>query len=82
MYLGISRPNCEHCKDKASAKCKWCACNICGGKDNPSKQLLCDECDHAFHLWCLDPPLETLPEDDWFVLELTHTNTHSSGLFM
>ena len=39
----------------------------CGGKDNPEKQLLCDECDLAYHIYCLDPPLETIPDDDeWY----------------
>ena len=42
-------------KDIASRRCKHCACSVCGGKDQPDKQLLCDECDNAFHLWCLNP---------------------------
>ncbi len=47
--------------------CKHCACCVCGGKDGPDKQLLCDECDQAYHLWCLTPPLETVPEsDEWY----------------
>ena len=28
--------------------------------------LLCDRCDHGYHLDCLDPPLSDVPEDDWF----------------
>ncbi|KAK3723807.1 hypothetical protein QZH41_019484, partial [Actinostola sp. cb2023] len=39
----------------------------CGGKENPDKQILCDECDLAYHIYCLDPPLEEIPDvDDWY----------------
>ena len=27
--------------------------------------LLCDGCPRAYHLRCLDPPLESVPVDDW-----------------
>ena len=41
---------------------------MCGVKQDPDKQLLCDECDMAFHIYCLNPPLSTIPEDeDWSV---------------
>ncbi|XP_068081324.1 E3 ubiquitin-protein ligase UHRF1 [Anabrus simplex] len=60
-------PSCLRCKDRASVKCKECGCHICGLKDDPDKQLMCDECDMAYHLRCLDPPLETIPNDeDWY----------------
>ena len=36
----------------------------CGGKENPGDQLLCDECDMAYHIYCLVPPLEKIPDDD------------------
>ncbi len=57
------------CQDNPSRRCKHCACSVCGGKNDPDKQILCDECDMAFHLWCLTPPLEIVPEsDDWWVI--------------
>ncbi|XP_069815523.1 E3 ubiquitin-protein ligase UHRF1-like [Dendropsophus ebraccatus] len=61
-------PECKHCKDNPRAKCRMCACHVCGGKQDPGKQLLCDECDMAFHMYCLDPPLTSLPQDDedWY----------------
>lgn len=36
----------------------------CGGKENPGDQLLCDECDMAYHIYCLVPPLKAIPDDD------------------
>ena len=63
-----NKPDCDWCKDNPRRKCKHCACSVCGGKDSPDKQILCDECDCAYHLWCLSPPLQTVPEvDEWYV---------------
>jgi len=29
---------------------------------------MCDECDMAYHIFCLDPPLESIPDvDEWYV---------------
>ena len=59
-------PDCTHCKDNPRRKCKHCACSVCGGKDSPDKQILCDDCDMAYHLWCLVPSLDAVPDtDDW-----------------
>uniref|UniRef100_A0A8C5FZZ2 E3 ubiquitin-protein ligase UHRF n=1 Tax=Gouania willdenowi TaxID=441366 RepID=A0A8C5FZZ2_GOUWI len=60
-------PECKHCKDDLKKNCRWCNCNICGIKQDPDKQLLCDECDMAYHTYCLNPPLTTIPDDeDWY----------------
>jgi len=61
------KPNCDHCKDDVNKSCKHCSCHECGEKDEPEKTLMCDECDNAYHMRCLNPPLTTLPEDDeWY----------------
>lgn len=63
----VNKPDCDRCKDNPRRKCKFCACCVCGGKDCPDKQILCDECDMAYHLWCVEPKLEAVPEDDdWY----------------
>ncbi|XP_064113052.1 E3 ubiquitin-protein ligase UHRF1-like [Macrobrachium nipponense] len=63
----INAPNCNTCKDNPRRKCKDCGCHECGGKDNPGKQLMCDECNSAFHIYCLNPPLEAIPDvEEWF----------------
>jgi len=42
-------------------------CVICnkdtGEDDSP---LECDKCDAPYHLKCLDPPLDAVPEGEWF----------------
>lgn len=65
---GSNGPECKHCKDDPKKNCQWCNCHICGIKQDPDKQLLCDECDMAYHIYCLNPPLTSIPEDeDWSV---------------
>ncbi|KAK9503887.1 hypothetical protein O3M35_010353 [Rhynocoris fuscipes] len=61
-----SAPFCDWCKDKTS-KCTYCNCHVCGIKAEPEKQVLCDECNMAYHIWCLTPPLDKVPEvDEWY----------------
>ncbi|XP_036378157.1 E3 ubiquitin-protein ligase UHRF1 [Megalops cyprinoides] len=63
-------PECKHCKDNPQKNCRMCNCHVCGVKQDPDKQLLCDECDMAFHTYCLNPPLTAIPEDeDWYCPE-------------
>ncbi|NXI32676.1 UHRF1 ligase, partial [Sterrhoptilus dennistouni] len=64
-----SGPVCKACKDNPNKTCRVCACHICGGKQDPDKQLMCDECDMAFHIYCLDPPLSRIPDEDWYCPE-------------
>jgi len=66
LLIGQSGPVCKACKDNPNKTCRICACHICGGKQDPDKQLMCDECDMAFHIYCLNPPLSSIPDDeDW-----------------
>uniref|UniRef100_A0A8C7PF58 E3 ubiquitin-protein ligase UHRF n=1 Tax=Oncorhynchus mykiss TaxID=8022 RepID=A0A8C7PF58_ONCMY len=67
---GSNGPECKHCKDDPKKNCRWCNCHVCGVKQDPDKQLLCDECDMAFHIYCLNPRLTSLPDDDdWYCPE-------------
>ena len=41
-------------------------CQICGKHERDEEVLLeCDRCSRGFHLHCLDPPLDSVPEDEW-----------------
>ena len=42
------------------------ACSICDSGFHGEDLLLCDGCDGLFHRQCLDPPLSSVPEGDWF----------------
>ncbi|CAN0328028.1 unnamed protein product, partial [Phaeothamnion confervicola] len=41
------------------------SCEKCGLDNDADHVLLCDNCPREFHMWCLDPPLEAVPEGDW-----------------
>ncbi|KIK67658.1 hypothetical protein GYMLUDRAFT_54436 [Collybiopsis luxurians FD-317 M1] len=42
-------------------------CEICGKKNKGDQMLLCDGCDCGFHMFCLDPPLESIPKSEhWY----------------
>ncbi|CAO2821345.1 unnamed protein product [Amaranthus hypochondriacus] len=41
-------------------------CVECGSGDNARHLLLCDGCDHGYHLYCLKPILVAVPKGSWF----------------
>lgn len=48
------------------------ACQVCGSRDRAEVMLMCGDesgsvgCGTGTHIDCCDPPLEDVPEDDWF----------------
>lgn len=58
--------NCTTCMDNPHKKCQECGCKVCAGKNDEHELLLCDECDYGYHLGCLNPPLETIPNEDYW----------------
>lgn len=66
---------CDNCQRNKSLKCRSCGCSICGGRNDPDKTIVCDECQWCFHIYCLKPPLKTIPEeDDWYCSECKNEN--------
>ena len=59
-YIKVDHPPQDN--DGASQK----GCMVCHTATNLSEILLCDGCDEEYHMYCLDPPLDAVPEDDWF----------------
>ncbi len=51
---------------KAAKPQKVTSCEICNFVDDEAQMLLCDKCGLAYHSFCLDPPLTSIPEGDWF----------------
>uniref|UniRef100_A0A336LMZ6 CSON005998 protein n=1 Tax=Culicoides sonorensis TaxID=179676 RepID=A0A336LMZ6_CULSO len=41
-------------------------CEICHRSDNEHTMLLCDGCDHGFHMECLTPRLREVPLGSWY----------------
>lgn len=42
------------------------ACEVCSSRDDEDSMLLCDGCDNGYHTFCCTPPIEEVPEGDWF----------------
>lgn len=41
-------------------------CRICGKDDDHGNLLICEFCGDEYHTYCLSPPLDEIPEGDWF----------------
>jgi hypothetical protein len=68
---------CEHCSGKqegepynsdedSAGEDGEGGCEICQKSKDEDKMLLCDYCDLAFHIYCLDPPITVIPEGEWY----------------
>ncbi|KAI9201996.1 chromatin remodelling complex Rsc7/Swp82 subunit-domain-containing protein [Polychytrium aggregatum] len=47
-----------HCSN-----CKMCT--VCHEAGDEAQLLFCDTCDRGYHMYCLSPPLDGLPEGQW-----------------
>mmetsp|Transcript_22941 Transcript_22941/g.48531 ORF Transcript_22941/g.48531 Transcript_22941/m.48531 type:complete len:534 (+) Transcript_22941:3-1604(+) len=52
--------------DDSSVSSNDSGCGVCGFDDDHANLLLCEGCDTEIHTYCLNPPLEKVPEGDWF----------------
>lgn len=44
-------------------------CTKCEVDRDDDLILLCDKCDKSVHIYCLEPPLSSIPDDEWFCSE-------------
>ncbi|XP_020919601.1 E3 ubiquitin-protein ligase UHRF2 isoform X2 [Sus scrofa] len=65
-FLRKNDPECNVCGGDSNKKCRTCSCHVCGGKHEPNMQVLCDECNMAYHIYCLNPPLDKVPEEEYW----------------
>ena len=60
------------------------ACQVCGSTDRGEVMLICGDesgsggCGLGMHIDCLDPPLEHVPEEDWFCPKCTDSTNKPS----
>jgi len=40
-------------------------CEGCGQRNDEARLILCDECDVSFHIYCMTPPLDGVPQGNW-----------------
>jgi len=51
---------------KKGWRCLDCTvCEGCGSKNDEANLILCDECDISYHIYCMRPPLERVPQGTW-----------------
>ncbi|XP_077870259.1 bromodomain adjacent to zinc finger domain protein 1A-like [Saccoglossus kowalevskii] len=44
-------------------------CRICRRKGDAERMLLCDGCDRGHHMYCLKPPVKSIPSGDWYCVD-------------
>ena len=54
-----------HCLSSQLYHIEEYKCVSCGREDNEEEMLLCDGCDSSYHMFCLDPPLQSIPPGEW-----------------
>lgn len=64
--LEVAEPSSDPYQDLQEDLIDFTCCEICGQSNNEDRLLLCDGCDLAFHLYCLDPPLDHVPDGSWY----------------
>ncbi|KAL0074080.1 regulator of chromosome condensation 1/beta-lactamase-inhibitor protein II [Phycomyces blakesleeanus] len=53
-------------------------CMHCHKQDNEEKLLLCDKCDASVHTYCAVPPLDEIPEGEWYC-DVCHPPSKDAG---
>ncbi|XP_010695167.1 lysine-specific demethylase JMJ17 isoform X2 [Beta vulgaris subsp. vulgaris] len=54
-------------------------CEQCKSGLHGEVMLLCDRCNKGWHIYCLSPPLETIPPGNWYCLECLNSDKDSFG---
>eukprot|EP00250_Pteridium_aquilinum_P019210 c24343_g1_i1 orf=340-6093(+) len=54
-------------------------CEQCQSGAHEQSMLLCDRCDRGWHLYCLTPPLSSVPPGNWYCFDCLTSEKESFG---
>ncbi|XP_029644165.1 protein SCAF11 isoform X1 [Octopus sinensis] len=72
--IPVAEKSFEAEEDAGEAENDLTYCEVCGQSNREDRLLLCDGCDLGFHCECLDPPLDSVPVEEWFCPDCAEAN--------
>jgi len=56
----------EHAEREDELDVETVFCKVCDGGSDENLLILCEKCLKGYHIYCLSPPLDSVPAGDWF----------------
>ena len=78
MVLGIKAfATADEMRGQGNNNSDEAVCEVCNRGADAHLMLLCDSCDHGYHISCLRPPLHDVPDGKWFCASCERTRTRA-----